>query len=26
MNYEMAWLRYKNYVDYPVAETTDEAK
>ena len=25
MNYEMAWLRYKNYVDYPVAET-DEAK
>ena len=25
MNYEMSWLRYKNYVDYPVAET-DEAK
>ena len=24
MNYDMAWLRYKNYVDYPVTET-DEA-
>ena len=23
MNYDMAWLRYKNYVDYPVDETDE---